>query len=529
MGNDMSDNSELIASLTEVITRATDARVAELEESLSDVRAMMSADDEGWSLVAGIQSGERLEGLDLDEVHKVAALIQPKVAAGSMAGRAVDLHTGFVFGRGMSIEGLEKPSKTKPGAKQGIVKFYEDFDNQEALFNTDAQSELQKARFIDGNVLIACNTRTKKVSRIPFNQVTGIRTDPDFPERILAYKRTWTTQVNGKDETVSRWYVTRRFTDTRPNSFTTGPDKKRVPVDQDVTVIDFRANRQTGFVLGIPDGLRGIHWSQAYTEHIRHGQVVTEGLSRIIFKITGTKSKAGAQNQGVKFGSFTGQGGAASVGEGMDVEAVKTAGQAYAFEKLRPIAALAASAWNVSNADLLNDSAAAGASYGALNGLVVGNRNAMTLMQKQWANVYQDVFEVFGFGRPEIHWESLETPDPYRASQSLTLLSTTLTDGEYRKKALDILDITGNPEEVPPLLAARSAVQDNTNGASAGTQAASPDQGQANGTGGGGSTAANDTRSDTISNSALRQQMANEGFLAKFEELVIRAENLSNN
>lgn len=521
----MSDNSELIASLTEVITRATDARVAELEESLSDVRAMMSADDEGWALVAGIQSGEHLEGLDLDEVHKVAALIQPKVAAGSMAGRAVDLHTGFVFGRGMSIEGLEKPSKTKPGAKKGIFAFYEDFDNQESLFNPDAQSELQKARFIDGNVLIACNTKTKKVSRIPFNQITGIRTDPDFPERILAYKRTWTTQVNGEDKSVSRWYVTRRFTDTRPNFFTTGPEKKRVPVDQDVTIVDFRANRQTGFVLGIPDGLRGIHWSQAYTEHIRHGQVVTEGLSRLIFKITNVKSKAGAQNAGVKMGSFNGNGGMAAVGEGQDVEAVRTAGNAYAFEKLRPIAALAAAAWNVSNADLLNDSAAAGASYGALNGLVVGNRNAMTLMQKQWANVYQDVFEVFNFGRPEIHWEPIETPDPYRASQSLKLLADGISDEEYRKKVLDILDITGDPSIIPPLLQARSAIQDAAS-ASAGTQQAAPDQGQGNGTGGGGSTSANDLRSDTLANS-LRREMANEDFLRKFEELVIRAESLN--
>lgn len=523
----MDTNSDPIAALTEVFNRLPEleAENRDLKESIADVRAQLNHDDEGWALISGIQRGEKLEGLDLDEVQKVAALIQPKVAAGSMAGRAVDLHTGFVFGRGMSIEGLEKPAKATRGAKKGIVAFYEDPDNQEALFNTDAQSELQKARFIDGNVLIACNTRTKKVSRIPFNQVTGIRTDPDFPERILAYKRTWTTQVNGKDETVSRWYVTRRFTDSpRPKSFVSG-DNKRVPVDQDVTIVDFRANRQTGFVLGIPDGLRGIHWSQAYTEHIRHGQVVTEGLSRLIFKITNVKSKAGAQNAGVKMGSFTGNGGMAAVGEGQDVEAVRTAGNAYAFEKLRPIAALAAAAWNVSNADLLNDSAAAGASYGALSGLVVGNRNAMTLMQKQWANVYQDVFEVFGFGRPEIHWEPLEAPDPYRAAQALTLLAPTLHNVEYRKGALDILDMTGDPNETPDTLAARVA-QANTNGASAGTQQPAPDQGVSNGTGGSGSTAANDLRTDTLANS-LRREMANDDFLAKFEQLVIRAEALN--
>ena len=524
----MDTNSDPIAALTEVFNRLPEleAENRDLKESIADVRAQLNHDDEGWALISGIQRGEKLEGLDLDEVQKVAALIQPKVAAGSMAGRAVDLHTGFVFGRGMSIEGLEKPAKATRGAKRGIVAFYEDPDNQEALFNSDSQAELQKARFIDGNVLIACNTKTKKVSRIPFNQVTGLRMDPDFPERITAYKRTWTSQNSaGEDVTVDRWYVTRRWAGAVPQNLVTGPEKKEVPVDQDTTIVDFRANRQTGFVLGIPDGLRGIHWSQAYTEHIRHGQVVTEGLSRLIFKITNVKSKAGAQNAGVKMGSFNGNGGMAAVGEGQDVEAVRTAGNAYAFEKLRPIAALAAAAWNVSNADLLNDSAAAGASYGALSGLVVGNRNAMTLMQKQWANVYQDVFEVFGFGRPEIHWEPLEAPDPYRAAQALTLLAPTLHNAEYRKGALDILDMTGDPNETPETLAARVA-QANTNGASAGTQQAAPDQGIGNGTGGGGSTAANDLRSDTLTNS-LRQEMAKDDFLAKFEQLVIRAEALN--
>lgn len=524
----MDTNSDPIAALTEVFNRLPqlEADNAELRESLSDVRAQLAHEDEGWSIVQGLNTGERLEGLDLDEVHKIAALIQPKVAAGSLAGRAVDLHTGFVFGRGMSIEGLEKPAKTTQGAKKGIVKFFEDADNQEALFNPDAQAELQKARFIDGNVLLAVNTKTKKVNRIPFSQITGVRCDPDFPERILAYKRTWTTQdTNGKDKEVSKWYLTRRWEGTKPSSFpATG--NKTIPVDKDVTIVDLRVNRQTGFVLGIPDGLRGIHWSQAYTEHVRYGQIVTEGLSRLIFKVTNVKSKAGAANVGVKMAGLGGPGGMAAVGEGQDVEAIRTAGNAYAFEKLRPIAALAGAAWNVSNADLLNDSAAAGASYGALSGLVVGNRNAMTLMQKQWANVYQDVFELLGFGRPEIHWEPIETPDAYRAAQALTLLSPNFHPEENRKKALDILDITGDPSRIPASLLAPANPTNANNGASAGTQQASPNQGQNSPAGSAGSTASNDLRTDTISSQeSLRTQMAMEDIVNRFEALIERAEN----
>src|SRR5690606_6088941 len=137
----------------------------------------------------------------------------------------------------------------------------------------------------------------------------------------------------------------------------------------------------------------------------------------------------------------------ASMGENQDIEAIRTAGSAYSFEKLRPIAAMAAAAWNVSNADLLNDSAAAGSSYGALNGLVLGNRNAMTLMQREWVDLFREIFDFMGLGRVKIWFEPIEAPDMYRHAQALTLLSPNLTAEEMRSKALDIVDIAGDPRD----------------------------------------------------------------------------------
>lgn len=495
----MVEENNPIEALSEAFAKK-DEQIAHLEESIADVRLMMQAEDRGWSIITGFHTGERLEGLELDEVHQVAQMISPRVAAGSLPGRAVSLHSGFVWGPGLQIDGCESPKKGTRGQAPAIYRFFTDPTNQESVFGPAAQITLQTGRFVEGNVLAACNTKDKKVNLVPFNQVTDVRVDPDFPENVLAYQRTWNPKTGPDSQPIKRWYITRRWEGVRPKSITTG--NERVPVDQDVTVVDLRVNRQPGFVLGIPDGLAGIHWAEAYGQHVQYGQVVTEALSKLLFKLT-SKSKGAAQNAAAKVAGMTGVGNTASMVEGQDVEAIRTAGNAYAFEKLRPIAAMAASAWNVSNADLLNDSAAAGASYGALNGLVLGNRNAMVLMRGEWGQWLQDIFEVNGFGRPAIHWEPIEAPDPYRASQSLTLLSPTLTDEEYRRKSLDILDLPGDPSEIPPTLKLRSQP------ASAAAQQASPDQGRANQTGGADSGAKNDLRTDMVSE-ALRMMQLDE-------------------
>lgn len=519
----MEPNNDPIALLSEAFdamkiqSEALSAENQELREGISEVRAMLSLEDRGWQIVAGVVGGDRLEGLELDEVQAISKMIQPRVAAGSLPGRAADLHAGFVWGRGLNIEGLERRNgRGNPGA---IVKFGEARVNRESFLSATAQQELQKARFTDGNVLFACDPVAKTVKRIPFNQITDIRVDPDFPEDILAYQRTWNPAASKGAEPQVRWYVTSRFQGKRPQSKrpqSIGEEGSRHPVDQNVTIIDGRFNRQPGFVLGIPDGLAGLHWAEAYGEHVQYGRVVTEVLAKILLKVKNS-SKAQTNASAAKIGGMAGVGNTASMGEGQDIEAIRTAGNAYSFEKLRPIAAMAAAAWNVSNADLLNDSAAAGSSYGALNGLVLGNRNAMTLMQREWVDLFREIFDFMGFRNVKLWFEPIEAPDMYRHAQALTLLSPNLTESEVRSKALDIVDIAGDPYEAGTLRNKQIAAD------ATAAQAASPDQGVSNGTGGADSGQKNDLRSDGISEALAAMQ------LDEMRSLVERFEIVANN
>lgn len=505
-----------------VLSEAFDRLSAEnegLKESIAAVRHMMSADDVGWTLLGSWMNGDHLEGLDLDEVKEIADKLAPRVAGGSLPKRASDLHSGFTWGRGWFISGTEKPKGS--GRPPATRLFFTNPNNQEALFSDVAREELQKERFISGNIIAAVDTSSKTVNRIPFKQIIGLKVDPDFPERVTAYLREWDTQDGTNKSVRRRWYVTRRFTGPVPKTMAWGD--RRVEVVQDTVAVDLRANRQVGFVLGVPDGLAGLAWSEAYGRVMSYGESVQESLARVLYRVT-NKTKQGTASTGVKIANFSGHGGTASMAEGQELTAISTAGRGYDFASARPLAAMAAAAWNVSTMDLLNDSSAAGSSYGSASALIPGNRNAMLLMQREWADFFKDIFEVAGFERPTIVFEPFEAPDKYRELQAITLGSVALSDEEYRMVVLDALDIVGEARDIPETLKNRGV--DANASANAGAQQAAPDQGVANGSGGGGQ-GANDLRSDTVSSSeALRREMALESLAERLENALARIENI---
>jgi hypothetical protein len=485
-----------------------------LRESVEEVRAMMDFENRGWVTMGLAAGGEHLEGLELSEVQDIAKKIAPKVVGASLPARAVNLHSGFVWGRGCYIEGTEKPKgRGRPSAARN---FYVRSANQESIFSDTAREELQKARFIDGNVLVAVDPSAGTVNRIPFNQITDYRVDPDFPENVWLYKRTWNTQDGTANSQKSLWYYTKRYTGPKRDSITVGDET--VAVSEQV-IVDLRANRQIGYVLGVPDGLPGILWSEVYGRILNYGETVQEGLAKIIFRVT-NKTKQGTQSTGVKIANFGGHGGTASMAEGQELTAVSTAGKGYDYASARPIAAMAAAAWNVSTMDLLNDSSAAGSSYGSAAALVGGNKNAMLLMQREWADFYKDIFEVANLGRPAVLFDPFEKEDPYRAMQALKLAQDGLHDEEYRMKLLDILDISGDSTDIPESLKVALAT------AQSAVQTAAPDQGRSNGAGGGGQ-GANDQRNDTISSQeSLRNEMAIESIAERIENAVAKFEAL---
>lgn len=502
----------------EVLARVTtlENENAGLKESLADVRAMFALEDRGWALITGLNTGERLEGLDLDELKEISEAIRPHLVGDGLVKRGADLHSGYVWSKGLGIEGVA--STGKQGRPTNSQTFYEDPINQESIFSALSHEEIQKARYADGNVFLAVNKSTREVRRIPLNQITGLRVNPDFPEEVWAWQRTWNPNDRPDSKQKVLWYYTPRFKGKRQKSYTEGG--KTVAISETEIVIDRRFNRQIGYPLGIPDAVAAMPWIAAYTEIINYGRVVNESLAKILFKII-SKTSAGARTAGVKIANMSGHGNAASMVEGQDAQAISTAGKGYDFTSARPVASMAAAALNVPNIELLSDSSAAGSSYGAAQSLSPATKNAMRLMQAEWIELFEEIFNYLGLGRPRIWFDPLEDPDPYRAAQQLKILSDGLSDEEYRGKVLDLLDIAGNAADIPEILALRTLAAKT---AAEPAQAASPDQGQSNGSGGGGQ-GANDQRTDGIGE--MLNRMQDDAFLDNLRNLVERLESIS--
>lgn len=481
-----------------------------LREGLEDATRMLQFEDRGWSLIGALVAEDHLEGLELEELKEVSKKIRPRVALNGLTKNGATLHTGYVFSKGVNIAGTDAPSGR--GRPSELRNFFTRKANQDSIFSASAHMELQKARYSDGNVYLVCDKASGTVRRVPLNEITAIKVNPDFPEEVWAYQRTWNPQTAPNSKPLKRWYYSSRFTGTKQRTITRGGET--VAVDKAV-MIDKRFNRQVGWPLGIPDALAAMPWIAAYEEIVQYGRVVSESLSKILYKVI-SKSKAGSQNAAAKIATMTGYGNTASMVEGQDVAAMNNAGRGYDFAAARPVAAMAAAALSVPNIELLSDSAAAGSSYGAAQSLSPATENTMRSMQDQWVEMYHEVFDVFGLGSPRVWFEPLKDIDPYRKAQQVKLYSDALSDEEYRGIVLDDLDIPGDPAKIPDVLKLRSV---DTGTA---VQQAAPDQGQSNGSNSGGN-GANDLRTDSIGES-LRREMANEEFLNRFESLIERAE-----
>lgn len=499
--------SGVIDQITEALSPLL-AENEQLREGINEVRAMLDYEDRNWVNLFGA-GGDEVSGLDLDQVKAVSEKARKRVAIAALDKRAVELHAGYIFGAPLEIDGTVREGGK--GAPTASVRFFENPINQESLFSGAAKKELQYARFTDGNVIAFCDTSSKTVRRVSIEEITNILVNPDFPDEVWGWLREW-DQVSVNGETVPRqaWAYTNRFTGTRQKSIRVGT--KSVPVLQNVTAVDLRANRQLGWTFGVGDALAGMHWAEAYGKVMTWGQQITEGRNKIIYKVTNTKTKQGASNIGVKMGQG-GLGEGVALGEGQDIALVNASAKGFDFTEARPLAAMAAAAWNVSNIDLLSDSSAAGSSYGAAQSLTEGVRNAMQSIRSEWTQFFQDIFQVMGFGRLGIHWAPMEKPDAYRMAQELTLYSVALTDEEYRAAVLDRLDIPGNPKDITDFLKNRGQVQ---------RQAASPDQGQGTPAGGADSGSLNDQRSDGIGETL--KQMQQDDYLKELTSIVERME-----
>lgn len=489
-----------------------------LREELSLVDRQLQRlklEDEGWILLRG--GADEDEGPTLEQIHDMSKILRAAVAESPLPKQANNLRSSYTFSEPFIVPGLDgstepvkrgRPAATEV-AEKSLRKFAESRTARKYVFGKTAQELISTACSTDGAYFLLGDEGTKAVHAVPISEIVGYYASEDFPDEVWAYQRNWDVKDKNGSVVVKRaWYYTDTFEGVRqPSLPASDGSMERVPVDKSKTMIELTVNNQTGWAWGMPDLWAGHVWSRNYLVSIKDGLEVTGLMAWLSAKVK-KQSQTGSDAVGVKVGAGGKAGSVQTYGQGNSIDTYATTGKAYDFDALRPLAALYALSAGVSVVDLLASPSAAGASYGSAQALAPGMRRAIAVRREKIAAWMERVFEWATGTYHQVTPASIEEVEPYRKMQMIDLAWRTglFHDDEVRPEMAYYADISlkhsGPPDGyMPPNNEKSLPRKDIDTDAVPKPTKTSPGakQGKSDGTGGQGSTAANDQRTDTIS------------------------------
>jgi hypothetical protein len=377
-----------------------------LAESYSALaRATLEFDEKGWSTINQFtETGARLQDVKvISQQARRQTVSNPILKRGSM------LRASYVFGRGFKMASRNSPL---PPRFQSVIN---DQINQQVLFSETACKKNERALFTDGNFFVRYDRRNRRFSRVPLDEIAGWATDPDDPEVVRYYLREYERRRPVTDpynsytaETVKVWY---------PLDYVDNPVSQinDIPVDRNFAIIDVKANDETGSLWGIPDALPALPWSWAYSEYLKDGSKMLKALSGIAWQVKTRSSRAGAN---ISSKLINNKDVAATAVTGADIELnAMPRNNSVDLNTGRPLAAMAASAMEVSVEALLSGPGAEGA--GGTPVLDQSTLNAAYARQANWEDFFMRVLRLIGVPEPSVTFNNIIVDPAYRNVQSL--------------------------------------------------------------------------------------------------------------
>lgn len=440
---------------------ALDAENFKLSEALNNVSMML--DNRGWNEIVTHGSA----GMTLHDTKLASERLRELSVGNPLIKRGYKLRSSYVWSRGFTLPKLSARVKNK---MQSPI-------NERCLFSSNAYEELELAAYTDGNIFVLGRNSDQQFMRVPLVEISGIMTDPDNNEVIWAVRRTWNRMFsNGQAETVTRWY----YTDTYPEGMAKATrlnNNSNISeiVDTSYTMFHQGFNSHIGWTFGVADALPTIAWVKLYREFLENGAIMTKALAQFAYKVS-AKSRSGVSSAAAKIATSDGGriGATAAMGADVDLMPMPKAGNAYDFEAGRSLAAMIASALEVSIVALLADPGTSGA-YGTAQTLDTPTMKAMQARQNTWSLFYKRILRFMGATNVEITWPSIEVEPIHRMIQSLAMAweSGVLNPEEFRSAIVDTLDIPTADGNVPDGI----MIPNNTNFAATKSNDANPDSG----------------------------------------------------
>lgn len=495
------ENAAIVSekSLSDALERSM-SQNKRMEEHLAQMDLMM--ENQGWLETGGYED----DGPDLEQIKESSKQIRNLMALNAHIKRGFTLRCNSIWEGGIQYKGIPQ------GGRGRSVNVQDRIDkpiNQEYFFGPNARTQREGALFADSQVTYLGDDKDYTLSVLDLKEITAEYRNPDKPSEVWAYRRSWlpidpNTGIPGQEK--KEWYFRNLFWDRRSDTITVNGESQ--PVHKTKRVFGKPVNSLYGWAYGVPDALPAVPWVRQYREMTLAGITVAKAMAQIWAQVKVNSSKGG-DNASVRLGGVSANGYGQTAVTGSELQPLSTAGQGYDFSKAREILAIAATAMEVSTIALSSNSADAGSSYGAAATLSRPESLAIEARRQYHIELDKEVLSWMGAPDAEVWFKPLQDwTELYREIQSIVLLMNSGTyDGEEIKALFEQalgrlgLDISvpegwmlpNNSGSLP-----RSDV-DTDAAAGANPTTAAPGQGQSTGNGGAGSTAANDTRTDTIS------------------------------
>lgn len=484
--------------LSQIALAEVQADYADLEGRFTQVQERLQGMDMllnniGWSEIYGTNPMDF--GPDLQQVQHAAWELQALTAQNAHLKRGNLLRTNYVWEGGIHYENI-------PGSKQGrgtnVQSRIDDPRNQREFFGPGARKKRSKALYTDGHAIYMGDDATRTLKAISFLRVSGILTNPNDASEVWAFRIQTTSPelVDNQKKILNEWVFLDEYADLA--QYQSSLPQTSDPVAKGKRLFVRYANPTTGWTWGTPDALAAMAWVRQYREFLLSGKKMSDAMAMLWAQVK-SPTQQGAANASIQFGNKQGAGGVA-VG-GPEMAPLSTAGKGYDFDSGRALLAAAATSLEVSVVALASDPGAAGSSYGSAQTLDLPGRMAISAIRDDEAEFDETVLRWLGAPDAKAWFDTLlDAEQIYRAVQAEMLYwSTGTRSGEEQKREMD--RIKGKPvnEPIPDGL----MIPNNTNfpgtlsNDSVPQQAASPDQGQANGAGNSGGVG--NIRNDTVS------------------------------
>lgn len=394
-----------------------------------------------WKPVAGWKTDN---GFTLGTIQDESDHCRALYAINPLIKKAVLARTGLIHGRGNRVVPYE-------GGKDSAAIDKIVYDHRREVFGPVARARLEAELSTTGNVFVI-RSKTARTIVVPIHQIAGYIVDTEDPTEILYWKRSYQTAKTNLETGLDDLMIVTEFV---PSSTNKSPVSMigDTPVRTGSRMLHIAANRQEGWILGLPDVFAAKFWTSGHKEMFEAGHEFALAQGQYAAKVTGgtgmgtqmaASRLADEPRRDYDTGEMSGYGGTFMSSGNMDLQLMGKMGSGVDFKSYDRIAGLIAAATGVPLSVLLAES---DSEEKSMEQSVIED---MKLRQQLWGEFYEDFFEGLHI---KVVWPRIKQETVYRTQQAVEIANrtNTLKPEEKRLLSLEGFGLEGSASDVPDI------------------------------------------------------------------------------